>query len=280
MPLELTWQQNKAEQKIDIRKAVAILQILIIFFRNIMSATPNNSPQNNRYQRVLIKISGEALMGNNKFGLDAVAIRAICDDIKEVFDLGYQVCLVVGGGNICRGATMEGTGIDRGTADHMGMLATVINGLALQDQLEKKGLRTRLQSAITMTAVAEPCIRRRAIRHMEKGRIVIYSAGTGNPFFTTDTCAALRAAEANCDLIIKGTQVDGVYSADPKKNPDAQKYEQLTYRDVIVNEYNVMDPAAISLARDSKIPIIVCNIHHKGSLAQAVQHKGVFTLIA
>ena len=245
-----------------------------------MVSITNNNELNKIYKRVLIKISGEALMGHNQFGIDAESIRNICHDIAEVFHLDYQVCLVVGGGNICRGATMASEGIDRGTADHMGMLGTVINGLALQDQLEKQGIRTRLQSAITMTAVAEPCIRRRAIRHMEKNRIVIYSAGTGNPFFTTDTCAALRAAETNCNLIIKGTQVDGVYCSDPKKNPNAQKYETLTYRDVIVNEYNVMDPAAISLARDSKIPIIVCNIHNRGSLARAIQHQGVFTLIS
>ena len=219
-------------------------------------------------------------MGDDKYGLNSSAIRWICSDIKEIHDEGYQLCLVVGGGNICRGATISKMGIERASGDYMGMLATVINALALQGMLESMGITTRVQSSIPMTTIAEPYIRRKAIRHMEKNRLVIFSGGTGNPFFTTDTAAALKAAETGCDVIVKATQVDGVYSSDPAKNSDAQKYEQISYRDVLANELNVMDAAAISLAKDNKIPILIFNIHHKGSLTKVLRHEGDFSVIA
>lgn len=234
---------------------------------------------NHTYKRILLKISGEALMGNDKYGLNNKAIHQICSDIKEVYELGYQVCLVVGGGNICRGATISKMGIERASGDYMGMLATVINALALQGMLESMGIITRVQSSIPMTTIAEPYIRRKAIRHMEKGRLVIFSGGTGNPFFTTDTAAALKAAETGCDVIVKATQVDGVYSDDPNKNSDAQKYLQISYKDVLTNELNVMDAAAISLAKDNKIPILIFNIHNQGDLAKVLKHEGNFSVI-
>ncbi len=233
-----------------------------------------------KYKRILLKLSGEALMGSQKFGHDPKVIAGFCQDIKETYDAGYQICLVVGGGNICRGAVAANMGLDRASGDYMGMLATVINALAVQSMLESTGLATRVQSAITMTAVCEPYIRRRAIRHMERGRIVIFAAGTGNPFFTTDTAAALRAAEMGCNAILKGTQVNGIYSADPKTNPDAVRYDSIAYKSVIAQDLNAMDAAAITLARDNKIPIIVFNIHHTGSLLRVLRGKGEFTLIS
>ncbi len=235
---------------------------------------------NRRYNRVLLKISGESLMGNDKYGLNQDAIKQICSDIKEIYEQKYQICLVVGGGNICRGATISKMGIERASGDYMGMLATVINALAMQGMLESMGITTRVQSAIPMTTIAEPYIRRKAIRHMEKNRLVIFSGGTGNPFFTTDTAASLRAAETCCDVIIKATQVDGVYSDDPNKNTSAEKYEKISYKEVLANELNVMDAAAISLAKDSKIPILIFNIHNAGNLSKVLQHEGDFSIIA
>jgi uridylate kinase len=231
-------------------------------------------------KRVLLKLSGEVLMGNQKFGLEAEIINQICQDIKVLHERNYEVAIVIGGGNICRGATVTEIGIERTSGDYMGMLATVINALALQGRLESMGVTTRVQSAIPMITIAEPYIRRRAIRHMEKGRVVIFSAGTGNPFFTTDTAAVLRAVESHCDIIVKGTKVDGVYSADPHKDPTATKYENLTYREVLHKDLQVMDTAAISLARDNKIPIIVFNIYKAGALLEVLEGEGSFSLIS
>ncbi len=231
------------------------------------------------YQRVMLKLSGEALMGDREYGLDTETVRTIAQDIKTVIEMGVQVCLVIGGGNIFRGVSGAASGMDRAQADHMGMLATVMNALAMQTALEKLSVPTRVQSAIPMASVCEPYIRRRAERHMEKGRVVIFAAGTGNPFFTTDTAAALRAAEMRCDALLKATQVDGVYSADPRKNPAARRYDQLTYLDVLANDLQVMDAAAISLARENRLPIIVFNIHAPGAFAQVMRGEGVFTRI-
>lgn len=229
--------------------------------------------------RILLKISGEALMGKEKFGHDNTTIDTICQDIKEVHDLGYEVCLVVGGGNICRGAKVAEVGIERATADYMGMLATVINSIALQSKLESKGLFTRVISAIPIITIVEQYIRRKAIRHLEKGRIVIFASGTGNPFFTTDTGAVLRAIEMDCALVLKGTQVDGVYSEDPKKNIAATKYKELSYDEVIKNKISVMDTTSITLAYDNEMPIRVFNIGAKGEFARVLQNSGNFTNI-
>jgi uridylate kinase len=237
-----------------------------------MAATP-------AYRRVLLKLSGESLMGDLSFGIDLPAVERMAVDIKAVHSMGVQVCLVVGGGNIFRGVSIAAAGIERATGDYMGMLATVMNALALQSVLERCGLHTRVQSAIPMTTVCEPYIRRRAIRHMEKGRIVVFAAGTGNPFFTTDTAAALRAVEMGCDALLKGTQVDGVYSADPKKVRDAQRYDQLTFQDVLSRDLRVMDTSSVALARDSGIPIIVFSIHTPGAFASAVCGTGTFTIV-
>lgn len=231
------------------------------------------------YRRVLLKMSGEALMGGREFGLDAAIVGRLAGEVKVVHDMGVEICLVVGGGNIFRGVSVAGGGSDRANADYMGMLATVINALAVQDALEKLGLSTRVLSAIPMATVCEPYIRRRAVRHMEKGRIVIFAAGTGNPYFTTDTAAALRAAEMGCDALLKGTQVDGVYSADPHKVKDAERFERLNYMDVLSRDLRVMDATAISLARENKIPILVFSLHNKGAFADVVQAKGKFTII-
>jgi uridylate kinase len=231
------------------------------------------------YQRVLLKVSGEALMGSRDYGLDNGMIAAIAIDVKSVIDMGVEVCLVIGGGNIFRGVAGAASGMDRAQADFMGMLATVMNALAMQSALEKRGVPTRVQSAIPMSSVCEPYIRRRAERHMEKGRVVIFAAGTGNPFFTTDTAAALRAAEMKCDALLKGTQVDGVYSADPRRNPDAKRYDELTYLEVLSRDLGVMDAAAISLARENKLPILVFNIHAPGAFAAVMRGEGAFTRI-
>lgn len=236
-------------------------------------------PEPPAYQRVLLKLSGEALMGSREYGLDTKTVARIAEDIRSVTELGIQVCVVIGGGNIFRGVSAASTGMDRAQADYMGMLATVMNALAMQAALEGVGVPTRVQSAIPMDSVCEPYIRRRAERHMEKGRVVIFGAGTGNPFFTTDTAAALRAAEMHCDVLLKGTQVDGVYSADPRKNPDARRYDQLTYMDVLANDLAVMDAAAISVARENHLPIIVFNIHAPGSFAKVLRGEGLFTRI-
>jgi uridylate kinase len=231
------------------------------------------------YRRVLLKISGEALMGAQGYGQDPKTIERICRDIKSTIDMGVQLCLVVGGGNIFRGIDGEANGMERASADYMGMIATVLNALALQNCLERMGVDTRVLSAINMMQVCEPYVRRRAVRHMERGRVVIFAAGTGNPFFTTDTAAALRANEMGCDVLMKGTQVDGVYSADPKKDKKAKLFDRLTYHEVLVRDLKVMDASAISLARENQIPILVFAISNRDGVAQAVCGKGKFTLI-
>ncbi|RDD62134.1 UMP kinase [Ferruginivarius sediminum] len=231
------------------------------------------------YKRVLLKISGEALMGQREYGLCSETVSRIAEDIRAVHELGVQVCVVVGGGNIYRGLAGAAKGMDRATGDYMGMLATVINSLAMQNAIEKIGVPTRVQSAIPMASVSEPYIRRRALRHMEKGRVVIFAAGTGNPFFTTDTAAALRASEMGCDALLKGTKVDGVYSADPVKVKDAERYRQLGYMEVLSRDLGVMDHSAISLARENRIPIIVFSITKPGSFAEAVCGEGLYTIV-
>jgi uridylate kinase len=231
------------------------------------------------YKRVLLKLSGEALMGRREYGLDTETVARIALDVRDVVAMGVQVSLVIGGGNILRGAKAAADGMDRAQADYMGMLATVMNALAMQNALEKRGVPTRVQSAIPMASVCEPYIRRRAVRHMEKGRVVIFAAGTGNPFFTTDTAAALRAAEMGCDALLKGTQVDGVYTADPRKQPDAARFDQLSYHDVLARDLEVMDASAISLARENDLPILVFNIHATGAFAQVMRGEGRFTTI-
>ncbi len=231
------------------------------------------------YRRVLLKVSGEALMGRREYGLDTDTVQAIAADIEDVVALGVQVCMVIGGGNIFRGVSAAAEGMDRAQADYIGMLATVMNALAVQGALESRDVPTRVQSAIPMASVCEPYIRRRAQRHMEKGRVVIFAAGTGNPFFTTDTAAALRAAEMGCDALLKGTQVDGVYSADPRKVPGAARYEELSYLDVLSRDLSVMDAAAVSLARENGLPILVFNIHAPGAFAQVMRGEGRFTRI-
>lgn len=232
------------------------------------------------YRRVLLKVSGEALMGSGSYGIELATVNRIAEDIKAAIEIGVQVCLVVGGGNIFRGMQAAASGMDRATADYMGMLGTVMNALAMQNILEKVGVQTRVQSAIPMTSICEPYIRRRAIRHMEKGRVVIFAAGLGSPFLTTDTPAAMRAAEMGCDALLKGTQVDGVYSADPKKDPKAERYNKLTYMDVLSRDLKVMDASAISLAREAGIPIIVFNIHEKMNFVRVLQGKGPCTVIS
>ncbi len=231
------------------------------------------------YKRVLLKVSGEALMGSKEYGLDRGTLSRIAVDVADVVASGIQVCLVVGGGNIFRGVSGAAAGMDRASADYMGMLATVMNALGLQSVMERNGVQTRVQSAIPMSSVCEPYIRRRAERHMEKGRVVIFAGGTGNPFFTTDTAAALRAAEMNCDVLLKGTQVDGVYTADPRKDPSATRYEELTYHDVLARDLAVMDAAAISVARENGLPIIVFDIHTTGAFAAVMRGEGRFTTI-
>jgi uridylate kinase len=226
-----------------------------------------------------LKVSGEALMGGGSYGIDLATVDRIADDVKAVVASGIQVCLVIGGGNIFRGLSGAAQGMDRASADQIGMLATVMNALAMQNIMENKGVATRVQSAIPMSSVCEPYIRRRAIRHMEKGRVVIFAAGTGNPFFTTDTAAALRAAEMRCDALLKGTQVDGVYSADPKKDPNAIYHTHLNYLEVLSNDLKVMDASAVSLARENEIPILVFSIQDPGGLARVLSGQGTFTTI-
>ena len=232
------------------------------------------------FNRVLLKISGEALMANREFGLDQVTVERVSHEIKAVYDFGVQICLVIGGGNIFRGVSSAADGMERASADYMGMLATVMNALAVQSNLETLGVDTRVQSAIPMDAVCEPYIRRRAVRHMEKGRVVIFAAGTGNPYFTTDTAAALRASEMECDILLKATKVDGVYSSDPITNPDAIRYDQLSYMDVLAQDLKVMDAAAISLARENGIPIIVFSLNEEGGFANVIKGEGTFTTIS
>ena len=233
----------------------------------------------NKYQRVLLKISGEALMGDGVYGIDHQMVERISGEIKTVTGKGYEVCVVVGGGNIFRGLSAAKNGFDRASADYMGMLATVMNALAIQNSLERIGVETRVQSAIPMSSVCEPYIRRRAMRHMEKGRTVIFAAGTGNPYFTTDTAAALRAAEMSCDVLVKGTKVDGVYTADPKEDKNAKRYDRLSYMDVLSQDLKVMDASAITLCRENKIPIVIFSMLEKGGFAKAVAGTGKYTLI-
>jgi len=232
-----------------------------------------------KYNRVLLKISGEALMGDQAFGIDVATTSRIAEEIAVAKEQGLEIGLVIGGGNIFRGLSASAAGIERTTADYMGMLATVMNALAMQSSLERLGLDTRVMSAIPMTTVCEPYIRRRASRHMEKGRIVIFAAGTGNPFFTTDTAAALRAAEMGCDALLKGTKVDGVYDKDPVTNNDAKRYDKLSYLAVINDDLRVMDASAVTLMRENKIPIIVFSIQEKGRFEQVMLGKGISTII-
>jgi uridylate kinase len=233
-----------------------------------------------KYRRILLKLSGEALMGSQSYGIDPQTIAQIADEIIDVHSLGVEIAMVIGGGNIFRGIAGAAKGIDRATADYMGMLATVMNALAMQAALERAGVPSRVQSAIPMSTVCEPYIRRRAIRHMEKGRVVIFAAGTGNPFFTTDTAAALRAAEMNCNALLKGTQVDGVYSADPKKDPKAERYDSLSHHEVLSRDLQVMDASAVSLSRENGIPIVVFSIHDRGALASVLSGRGRATVIS
>ena len=243
-------------------------------------SSPAKSAAKPAFRRVLLKISGEALMGDRGYGQDAKTIEKICRDIKASVELGVELCLVVGGGNIFRGLDGANNGMERASADYMGMLATVLNALAIQNTLERMGLDTRVLSAINMMQICVNCTCcRRAERHMERGRVVIFAAGTGNPFFTTDTAAALRANEMGCDVLMKGTQVDGVYSADPKKDKTAKHFAKLSYHEVLVRDLKVMDASAISLARENQIPILVFSLIEKNSIAQAVCGKGKFTLI-
>jgi uridylate kinase len=234
---------------------------------------------NLKFKRILFKVSGEAMMGEKSFGHDIDAIKKICNQISSAHKMGCEICIVIGGGNIFRGVSQAAAGIERVTADYMGMLATCINGLALQSALEKEGIPTRMLSAITMNSVCEPYIKRRASRHLERGRVVIFSAGTGNPFFTTDTAAVLRAVEMGCDGILKGTQVDGVYTADPKIDKSATRYEKLKYIDVLKQDLKVMDQTAITLAKDNKLPIVVFSIKEENALQEVVKGRGKFTII-
>ncbi len=232
-----------------------------------------------KYRRVLLKLSGEALMGSHEGGLDPEFVIHIADEIRNVHALGAEICLVIGGGNIYRGVSGAAAGMERASADYMGMLATVINSLAMQNALERCGVATRVQSAISMQAVCEPYIRRRALRHLEKKRVVIFAAGTGNPYFTTDTAAALRASEMGCDALLKATKVDGVYDADPHRVPDAARFDRLDYREVLARDLQVMDASAISLARENRIPILVFSIFEGGGFARVVCGAGRYTII-
>lgn len=232
-----------------------------------------------KYKRILLKVSGEALMGEKDFGIDNKILNLYADEIAEIYHMGAQIGIVIGGGNIYRGVENSADGIDKVTGDHMGMLATIINGLALQCALEHRGIFTRLMSPIKMEEIAEPFIRRRAIRHLEKGRIVIFGAGTGNPYFTTDSAAALRAVEMGADVIIKGTRVDGVYDCDPEKFPDAFRYDEITYDEVIEKDLKVMDMTAVTLCKENFMPIIVFNLNRPGSMKKLLLGKRIGTII-
>jgi uridylate kinase len=231
------------------------------------------------YRRILVKLSGEALMGEQSYGVDPAVAARIAQEVAEVRALGVEIAIVIGGGNIFRGVAASARGMDRATADYMGMLATCINALALQDALEHEGVTTRTVTAIEMRAIAEPFIRRRAVRHLEKGRVVVFAAGTGNPYFTTDTAAALRATEVGADVLMKATKVDGIYTADPVKVPDAQRYETISYMDVVVRGLQVMDVTAISLCKDNRMPIIVFNLRAPGHLKRAVLGERVGSIV-
>ena len=232
-----------------------------------------------RYGRVLLKISGESLMGKQAYGIDPEMVATVAKEVKDVVASGVEVCLVIGGGNIFRGVSGAAAGMERATGDYMGMLATVMNALAMQNALEQIDVPVRVQSALPISAVCEPYIRRRATRHLEKGRVVIFAAGTGNPFFTTDTAAALRASEMNCVALLKGTRVDGVYSADPEKDSTAKRYDTLSYMQVLTDDLKVMDAAAVSLARENNIPILVFSIEDEGGFERVLRHEGKFTIV-
>lgn len=232
-----------------------------------------------KFKRVLLKISGEALMGKRDYGLDPDTVSRLALEIAQVQKIGVEICLVIGGGNIFRGVSASAKGMERTTADYMGMLATVMNALAMQSALERLGVQTRVLSAIPMQSVCEPYIRRRAVRHMEKSRVVIFAAGTGNPFFTTDTAAALRASEMDCQAMLKGTKVDGVYDADPVIFPDAKRYQKLSYKQVLADDLKVMDASAITLSRDNNIPIFVFSIHNENGFRNVMMNKGKFTIV-
>ena len=231
------------------------------------------------YSRVLLKLSGEGLAGESGFGIDPAVISSVAKEIHDVHERGVQIGIVIGGGNVIRGVAASAAGMERSNADYMGMLASVINGMALQDALEKEGIQTRVQTALEFKAVAEPYIRRRAIRHLEKGRIVIFSAGTGNPFFTTDTAAALRAAELQADVVLKATKVDGVYTADPTKDPGASRYDRLTYKEVLAQELEFMDQAAIALCRENKLPIVVFDMKVPGNISRGIAGAAIGTKV-
>jgi len=243
----------------------------------LMSAEISNIKQ--PYKRIMLKMSGEVLMGEQEYGLHAPTVARVADDIKEVVDSGVEVCVVVGAGNIFRGVSGAASGMDRTTADYMGMLGIVMNALALQNALENIGVQTRVQSGIRMDAICEPYIRRRAMRHMEKGRVVIFAAGTGNPYFSSDTAGALRASEMDCDAIFKGTKVDGIYTDDPQTNPDAERFDEISYIDVLTKELRVMDATAISLARENNIPIVVFSVREQGNFARVARGEGDFTVV-
>jgi uridylate kinase len=232
-----------------------------------------------KYKRILLKLSGEALMGKQESGISADMMKYVADEIRSIFDLGVQLAIVVGGGNIFRGIAASSYGMDRASADHMGMLATVINSIALQDALDKRGIQTRVQSAISMHEVAEPYILRRAVRHLEKGRVVIFAAGTGNPYFTTDTAAVLRAQEVHAEILLKATKVDGVYDGDPVIHPDAQFIKEISYREVLERQLKVMDMTAISLAMDNNLPLTVFSLKNKGSMRKVVCGESIGTRI-
>jgi uridylate kinase len=231
------------------------------------------------YKRVLLKLSGEALMGNKQYGIDATRLAVYAEEIKEVVDLGVELAIVIGGGNIFRGLAGASNGMDRVQADHMGMLATVINGLALQSALEDKGVQTRLQSAIKINEVAEPFIRRRAMRHLEKGRVVIFGGGTGNPYFTTDSAAVLRAIEIEADVILKGTRVDGIYTSDPEKDKTATKFDTISFNDVLTKGLKVMDTTAFTLSQENKLPIVVFDMNKTGNLLKIVSGENIGTVV-
>ena len=232
-----------------------------------------------KFKRILLKLSGEVLMGSGQFGIDPATCERVAGEVKAAKEAGLEICMVVGGGNIFRGLAGAAQGFDRASADYMGMLATVMNALAMQNALEKAGVETRVQSAIPMASVCEPYIRRKAERHMQKGRVVLFAAGTGLPFFTTDTTAALRAAEMNCDALFKGTSVDGVYNADPKKVPTATRYDELSFNRVLADDLKVMDASAVALCRDNDIPIVVFNIRDEGNLTAVLRGEGTSTIV-
>ena len=240
---------------------------------------PSKPASPNVYSRVMLKISGESLMGKLPYGIDPEMVGTVAQQVKDVVATGVEVCLVIGGGNIFRGMSGAAAGMERATGDYMGMLATVMNALAMQNALEQIDVPVRVQSALTISAVCEPYIRRRATRHLEKGRVVIFAAGTGNPFFTTDTAAALRASEMNCQALLKGTRVDGVYSDDPEKNKDAKRYDRVSYMQVLTDDLRVMDASAIALSRENNIPILVFSIETPGEFERVVKHEGRFTIV-